>query len=115
MKRLIILLLAICLINSYSSGQDLPTNNTPIKKSAAKRTIQKYPVTFTANDTCNLRINGEDHGEIMKSKTIQLPLGFYKLFFESLETGETIKKRFFRLTRDSLTDGKYTFAVKFRH
>jgi hypothetical protein len=115
MKCLIILFFATCLTNSYCSAQDLELKtNVPKKKPQMKKFVQTYAVTFTTNDTCTLKIDGEDRGEIVKSETIKLPLGTYRLFFESLETGEAIKKRVFRLTKDSLTDGKYTLAVMFR-
>jgi len=114
MKHLIILMFLGCCVNSYCSAQALPTD-TIIKTSSAPREA-KFAVTFISSDTCNLRINGIDYGEIVKNKakTIAIPLGNYKFLFESLETGEAIKKRSFRFTRDSLQDGKYTYQVIFK-
>jgi hypothetical protein len=114
-KRLIIILFLFLLITGYSSAQPPPLETSPPapKKSKTIRPVSTFAVTFLPTDTCILKIDGEERGEIVKSKTIKLPLNTYRLFFESLETGETVKKRFFRLTRDSLKDGKYTFVVVF--
>lgn len=113
MKYLIVLLFLSCLITSYSSAQiieDEPVVNERV------RIVSTIAVTFIPNDTCNLFINGKDFGEIAKNRprTIRLPLGNHRLFFESLETGESIKKRSFRLTRDSLAGGRYIYPVTFK-
>jgi len=120
MKHLIILSFLACLITSYCSAQELPTDEPakePRNPTRPVRTTSTFAVTFIAgSDTCNLRINGMDYGEIARnsSKTIKLPLGNYRLFFESLETGKTMKERSFRLTRDKLTGGAYTYPVAFK-
>jgi hypothetical protein len=115
MKKPYTLLFLACAFSSYSSGQDLSPVK-PVKVVPQKAKTTEVPVVFIPNDTCNLRINGSDFGEIPKNslKTIWLPLGYHRLFFESLETGETIKKRYFQLHRDSLRDGKYTYQVTFK-
>jgi hypothetical protein len=118
MKCLIVTFISACLISSYTLAQEIRDEDTPRTERrnppVAARTNTIVDVTFLPTDTCNLRINGKDYGQIVKSKTIRLPLGNYKFFFESLETGETLKKRSFRLTRDSLSNGKYTLPVRFR-
>lgn len=114
MKHSIILLLLGCLATSYCSAQALPPD--PVVQGPRPPKETKFAVTFISSDTCSLRINGTDYGEIDKNspKTIALPVGNHRFFFESLETGETIRKRSFRLTRDSLRDGKYTYQVVFK-
>lgn len=120
MKHLIILSFVACFITSYGSAQEIPTDEPakePRTSTQPVRAINTFAVTFIASsDTCNLRINGMDYGEIAKnsSKTIKLPLGNYRLFFESLETGKTMKERSFRLTRDKVTGGTYTYPVTFK-
>src|SRR5687767_14729401 len=110
MKCLILTFISAFLITSYTLAQEIRDEDNPVierPNPRVARTNTIVDVTFLPTDTCNLRINGKDYGQIVKSKTIKLPLGSYRLFFESLETGETLKKRSFRLTRDSLTNGKY--------
>lgn len=120
MKHLILSFFSACLVTFYCSGQEIPEGDVapakrPSDSKPTARPISTIAVTFLSNDTCNLIINTKNYGEIVKSKTVNLPLGNYKLFFESLETGETIKKRSFRLTKDSLTGGRYTFPINFKH
>lgn len=115
MKHLIIILFLGCLITSYCSAQVIiPDHQRPHIDPPPQEF--KVAVTFIPNDTCNLKINGIDRVKIVKNspQTIWLPLGNYRLFFESLETGETINKRSFRLNRDSITGGKYTYQVTFK-
>ena len=113
MKHLLLLLFLGCLITSCCSAQDLDDKPPPPPPPPRVPTVA---VTFIANDTCSLRINKNEYGEIVKNKsrTIDLPFGNYRLFFESLETGETLIKRSFRLIRDSITGGKFTYQVTFK-
>jgi hypothetical protein len=119
MKHLIILLFLGFLVTSYCTAQS-PEELTGLRPAAAVRNrapvraVGMITVTFITNDTCNLKIGDADYGEFVNNKTIKLPLGNYRLSFESLETGETINKRSFRLTRDSITGGKYTYQVTFK-
>lgn len=118
MKQLILTLFIKSLLASCCAAQEIPGNEnpTPATRPAPARSVSKYAVTFTATDTCVLKIDGMDYGEIRggASKTVKLPLGVYRLFFESLETGETIKNRSFRLAQDSVAGGFYTYPVTFK-
>ena len=125
MKYLIVLLFSVCLINSYCSAQKpiRPEGGTvkppPPPPPPSPKTID---VIFLPTDTCNLSINKVGGGKVGSGitviknspSTIKLPLGNYSLLFESLETGKIIKDRSFRLTRDSVVDGKYNYPVTFK-
>src|SRR5690349_20551782 len=115
MKALIVLSFLGCLVSSYCAAQNL--DDAPVREREPVRpNVPTIAVTFTSNDTCNLRINDKDQGNINKNsaKTIFLPLGSHRLFFESLETGETIKKRSFRLTKDSISGARIVYPVTFK-
>lgn len=114
MKYIIFLLLSGLLTTAYCSAQPPPPPKlTPTPRSTA---VALYPIEFSANDTCNLVINGTDYGIIDKNsqKIIRLRFGNYRLFFESLETGETITNRSFRFNKDSVSAGKYIYAITFK-
>jgi hypothetical protein len=123
MKHLIVLLFSACLITSYCSAQvvehhDKPTPTTP----HSPPPVRTIAVEFIPTDTCNLSINDVGGKKIVSGitvnknspKAVTLPLGNYSLLFESLETGKIIKDRSFRLTRDSVVDGKYSYPVTFK-
>ena len=117
MKYLITFLLSVCLSSSYCFAQALEDDPVVVADNKSRPTPQTLiAVTFVPTDTCNLVINGRDYGEVAKNsaKTIRLYPGSHRLFFESLETGEAIKKRSFRITRDSARGGKYTYPVMFK-
>ena len=115
MKQFIILLFFSCLIASYCPAQviqsDEPDKHTGV---IPPRQALLVAVTFATDDTCNLTINNKDYKEVAKNKIVKLPLGNYRLFFESLETGKIIRDRSFRLTREMVTGGKYTYPVIFK-
>lgn len=114
MKHLILFLFLGSLSYSYCSAQvlesaDIETVNNP---RPPKQTL--VTVTFIADDTCNVTIDYKDHGKFVKNKMVRLPLGNHRLFFESLETGKTVRDRSFRLTRDRVTGGTYSYPVTFK-
>jgi hypothetical protein len=108
-NKLVILSFLCCLITSYSSAQEVVVK----RRLPVKIEPMKYAVTFVTDDTCYLRINEGENNKIVQSKTIKLPLGNYRLLFESWETGKTIRERSFLLTMDSLRGGTYTYQVNF--
>ncbi len=112
MKHLIILFFLVCLVTSFCSAQSPIDLTGKLPKPVSK--IGTIAVTFISNDTCNLVIDGNDYGKIVNDKTIKLQLGNYKLIFESLETGKTIKDRAFRLTKDKVKGGTYSYPVTFK-
>jgi hypothetical protein len=115
MKSLIVLSFLGCLVCSYCTAQNL--DDAPVRaREPVRINTPTFAVTFIPTDTCNLRINDRDQGIIYKnsSKTIYLPLGSHRLLFESLETGETIKKRSFRLTKDSISGARIVYPVTFK-
>jgi hypothetical protein len=123
MKHLIVLLFLLCSIASYCSAQVLPGSDDPPPRSSTPiPAVRTIAVIFLPTDTCNLSINKVGGGKVgsgitvIKNSptTIKLPLGNYSLLFESLETGKTIKDRSFRLTKDSVVDGKYSYPVTFK-
>lgn len=119
MKHLIALLFLSCLIISYCSAQSTeeligPRAGTGARSGESNRTVNTIAVTFIADDTCNLTIDYRDYGKFVKNTIVRLPLGNHRLFFESLETGKTIRDRSFRLTRDRLTGGTYNYPVSFK-
>ena len=115
MKPFFIFLFFSCLIASYCSAQPLGANepDRSIKPKPSPQTLL-VAVTFVTDDTCNLVINNKDYKEVVKNKIVNLPLGNHKLFFESLETGKIIRNRSFRLTKDKITGGKYTYPIIFK-
>src|SRR4051812_38481734 len=123
MKQLIVLLFSLCSIASYCSAQVIPGSDDPPPRSSNRSpAVKTIAVIFIPTDTCNLSLNKVGGGKTISGQivnknsptTIKLPLGNYSLLFESLETGKIIKDRSFRLTRDSVTDGAYSYPVTFK-
>lgn len=118
MKHFILLLLVGFSTMDYCSAQP-PPDDDDVRPNPPGRNpprTPQYAIEFVPNDTCNLIINGTDYGKIGRSsrKILKLRPGSYMLLFESLETGEIIRNRSFRLNSDSLTDGKYIYTVTFK-
>lgn len=120
MKQLVISAFLSFLITAYCSAQrpvDItpPTTRptSPPRPRPPSTPASTITVTFNSDDTCNVSINGKDYGEFATKKTISLPYGSYKLFFESLETGKIIKNPNFQLVRDSITGRTYKYSVTF--
>lgn len=113
MKRFTGLVFFSCFLTASCVAQAIDDDERIAPKASKANGIA---VTFNASDSCNLRINGKDYGDIVKnkSKTIMLALGSYKMSFESLETGEVIINRSFRLLRDSVKSGRYAYPVAFK-
>jgi hypothetical protein len=115
MKCLSMFLLLYCFTNYDCSAQVLEDDSDPAARRTnvpPRRTL--VTVTFVTADTCNVTINNQDYGNFVKSKTLKLALGNYKLFFESLENGKTTIDRSFRLTRDKVTGGTFNYVVTFK-
>src|SRR5690242_14311676 len=126
MKHLIVSLFSACLITSYCSAQ-VPPGEEPGGKSTTTTHTHSHTETpakgiaveFIPTDTCYLSISKigggkTGSGQIINKNsptTIQLSSGNYSLLFESLETGKIIKDRSFRLTKDSVKGGKYSYPV----
>lgn len=110
MKHQIKLVFLGCFVTSFCSAQAIDPG-TPAR-TTNKKTV---PIIFNATDSCFLRIDGVNKGKIArnKPKTIMLLPGQHEIFLESLETGETITNRSFRLTPDSIKGGKYNYLVTF--
>lgn len=91
--------------NSNKGGKG---QNLPVKKA------DLIDVTFHSSDAFYLRVNGTDYGKIPGGapKTIKLAPDYHKLYFESAETGETLKPPF-ELRKDMATNGKYSYPVTF--
>jgi hypothetical protein len=113
MRPIIITFLLTYLIIPCCSAQPEPSEDVE-RRSKPRPPTTTISVVFIANDTCNLVINGRNYGIKNSPVTIKLPAGSHRLLFESLETGETIIRRSFRLTKDSAVGGRYTYTVMFK-
>ena len=113
MRPIIITFLLTYLIIPCCSAQPEPSEDV-VRPGKPKPSPNTVSVVFISNDTCNLKINGRDYRIKNSPVTIKLPAGSHRLLFESLETGETIIRRSFRLTKDSAVGGRYTYNVMFK-
>lgn len=115
MKCSIIFSFLAFLLAAYSDAQPLRTKPPVVVASGTK--IKSAPgvlVTFITDDTCYMSIDDKSYKEFPKTKVVELAVGRHRLFFESLETGRTVRDRAFFITREMLASGKYDYVIKLK-